>query len=409
MVNILSTLLVSALLVVNASGNLIAGRQTSVTDKQCGSLMCVSAKVNGSNVDYVLSSLGKRPLGWMGMGFGRMMANSPMVIMWQNEGKVILSQRKAPREQMPTVDPNPPRIATLVDSLSSIAGDSSSFGYTIPANGDTKQFIIFAYGTQAPGSSAVDATITQHEEFRTVQINLSGTSSSPTTSGSGTSPTKQPTSEHGTSPSDDIPLLPFERMIVAHAIFLVVGFLLFLPTGALVARYLRIITPTWFIGHWTAQFFLAGPAIIIGVALGIRAVSKVGAPHLSDTHTKLGVALFVLYIFQVVLGSIIHWVKPRNTTRRPIQNYAHAVIGLLIIALAMYQVHLGFTVEWPKVTGREPLPHGVNVFFYVWIAFITVAYFAGLALLPKQFKQEEESQRLPIADEREDYEYRDRD
>ncbi|GLB37082.1 putative protein with possible catecholamine-binding domain present in a variety of eukaryotic proteins [Lyophyllum shimeji] len=397
MVKALSTLFVSALLVVNACANLIAGRQAAVTDKQCGSLMCVSATVNGSNVEYVLSSLGKRPLGWMGMGFGRVMASSPMVIMWANDGKVVLSQRSAPREVMPTVDPNPPRIATLVDSLTSLTGDTSSFGYSIPANGDTQQWIIFAYGTQAPGSSAIDAVITQHYEFRTVQLDLSG-GSSPTSSGSGSSPTQQPS-----NPSHDIPFLPYQRMIIAHAIFCVVGFLLLLPAGALLARYLRTFTPTWFTGHWLAQFAVAGPTIIAGVALGIQSVSKAGAFHLNDDHKKLGTALFVLYFVQVVLGAVIHWVKPQDRTRRPIQNYGHAVLGLLIIALAMYQVHLGFTEEWAKTTGREPLPNGVYILFWLWIAFITVLYFAGLTFLPKQFRQESQPQRLPISDSVEEY------
>ncbi|KAF5385965.1 hypothetical protein D9615_002538 [Tricholomella constricta] len=401
-----SFLLVFAVLVAKATGNLIAGRQTTVTDRKCSSLMCVSAIVNGSSVDYVLSSLGKRPLGWMGMGFGRAMANTPMVIMWVNDGKVILSQRIAPQEVMPTVDPNPPRVATLADSLTSIAGDSSNFGFSVPATIDTQQFIIFAYGTDSPGSSEVDADLRQHYEYRTVLLDLSGRSSTTTTSGSGTNPTKAPSGGN----SDDIPLLPYQRMIVAHAIFCVVGFLLFLPAGALLARYLRTYTPTWFTGHWVAQFLVAGPTIIVGIALGIGSVTKAGAMHLNDTHKKLGVAIFVLYGIQLTLGAIIHWVKPRNTTRRPVQNYFHAVLGLLIIALAMAQVHSGFTVEWSKTTGREPFPNSVNILFYVWISLVTVLYFGGLALLPRQYRQESLPKRLPVTDDDEDnYVYRDRD
>jgi hypothetical protein len=44
-----------------------------------------------------------------------------MVIMWANaDGTVTLSQRTAPREVMPTVDPNPPRVATLSHALTSV-------------------------------------------------------------------------------------------------------------------------------------------------------------------------------------------------------------------------------------------------------------------------------------------------
>ncbi|KAG6830162.1 hypothetical protein H0H92_001891 [Tricholoma furcatifolium] len=277
-----------------------------------------------------------------------------------------MSQRIAPREVMPTVDPNPPRIATVVDSLTSLSGDNSSFGFSIPANSDTQQFVIIAYGTDSPDSSDPSATLRQHYEFKTVLLDLSQGGTGTTTSGSA-APTKTSSTEHGTNPSDDIPLLPYQRMIVAHAIFCVVGFLLFLPSGALLARYLRTFTPTWFVGHTVAQFWLAGPTIIIGVSLGVKAVTTSGAMHLNDTHKRLGVAIFFLYFVQLILGAVIHWIKPRNTSRRPIQNYAHAVIGLLIIAMAMYQVHDGFQNEWPRTTGRETLSNGVSILYYIWI------------------------------------------
>ena len=51
-----------------------------------------------------------------------------------------------------------------------------------------------------------------------------------------------------------IPLLPFEKYIIAHAIFCVIGFLGLLPLGALVARYTRTFTPKWYTAHWIIQF-----------------------------------------------------------------------------------------------------------------------------------------------------------
>jgi hypothetical protein len=52
-------------------------------------------------------------------GFGRYMANSPMVVVWPSRGSdgnynsVTLSQRKAPYETMPKPDPHPPFKARL--------------------------------------------------------------------------------------------------------------------------------------------------------------------------------------------------------------------------------------------------------------------------------------------------------
>ena len=54
-------------------------------------------------------------------GFGNRMANSAMVIMWPNSnGSITISQRTAPGHVMPTVDTNPPRVATVSTSLSSV-------------------------------------------------------------------------------------------------------------------------------------------------------------------------------------------------------------------------------------------------------------------------------------------------
>ncbi|KAI9061724.1 hypothetical protein FKP32DRAFT_1677918 [Trametes sanguinea] len=194
-----------------------------------------------------------------------------------------------------------------------------------------------------------------------------------------------------------IPLFPFEKYIIAHAIFCVIGFLGFLPLGALLARYTRTYTPSWFTAHWICQLALAGPTIIIGVSLGIHAVNLAESGPVNDVHKKWGITIFVLYLVQLAIGLTIHYVKPRawasGRGRRPVQNYFHAVFGLLIIAFAMFQVRTGFRSEWPAQTGRGSVGNGANGFWYFWIIFISVLYFAGLGFLFRQFKQEREARR----------------
>lgn len=59
-------------------------------------------------------------------GFGHFMGDSAMVIMWPTRDEdgsyasVTLSQRKAPFETMPTLDPDPPFLATLDLSETSV-------------------------------------------------------------------------------------------------------------------------------------------------------------------------------------------------------------------------------------------------------------------------------------------------
>ncbi|KAI0745649.1 hypothetical protein C8Q76DRAFT_604670 [Earliella scabrosa] len=193
-----------------------------------------------------------------------------------------------------------------------------------------------------------------------------------------------------------IPLFPFEKYIIAHAIFCVIGFLGLLPLGALVARYTRTFTPKWYTAHWIIQFAIAGPVIIIGVSLGFHAVVLAASGGANDVHKQWGVAIFVLYLAQLAFGATIHYWKPKawakGQGRRPYQNYFHAVSGLLIIALAMFQVRTGFRSEWPAQTGRGPISNGANVFWYVWIILLSIAYFAGvILLLQRQFRQEQDA------------------
>jgi len=370
-------------------------RQTSSVkgDSTCGNSLCVSATVNGSTTSYVLSSLGNTKVGWMAIGFGSQMVNTPMVIMWMNsDGTATLSQRKASSEAMPTVDSSPSRTATLATGLSVLSTAKPTLAFQVATNSDTTQQLIYALGTTNPGSSAVNAALIQHVDYGVIQLDLSKTPTSTSTGSSSTS-TSYGTGSGSDSGSLEIPLKDYEKLIIAHAILCVIGFLLVLPAGALLARYLRtfVAGPVWFKSHAFIQFFIGGPIILVGVMLGVGAVSKSGALHLDDDHKRWGIAIFVLYLFQCLLGAFIHYVKEKNRVRRPPQNYTHAILGLLVIAFALYQVHSGYDTEWPLTTGRDPLPPAVNVLFWVWVALLPILYGAGLAFLPKQYRQERNS------------------
>ncbi|KAG7098256.1 hypothetical protein E1B28_000218 [Marasmius oreades] len=356
---------------------LVAGAATvngTTGDSFCSSLMCITATLNGTTVEYLLSSRGRTP-GWMAMGFGKTMAGSPMVIMWANsDGTLTLSQRQASDYVEPQLVDSPPRFATL----SSPASGDIKYAFTIPHDGKTTQNLIWAFGSTNPGSSDPRATLLQHLDSGPTVLDLSKTIT--------------PGSDIPSGGSVNIPLQPYQRLIVAHAIFCVFGFLFFLPAGALLARYLRTFSNVWFKGHWILQWLLAGVCIVIGIALGIRSVVEAKAKHFDDTHKKWGIALFVLYIVQCLLGAFIHFLKPANPwpTARPVQNYLHAVLGLLTIGLAFYQVRSGYKYEWPMVTGRGDLGKGVDIVWYVWVVLIPVLYAVGLAFLPKQYRQEGE-------------------
>ncbi|CAL1705877.1 unnamed protein product [Somion occarium] len=375
-------------------------------DAVCTDLLCVGGLVNGSTVTYTLQSLGAANLGWMAMGFGAQMANTPMVIMWSNsDGSITLSQRKAPAEIMPTVDSNPPRKATAEPSLSSLSGSNPKLAFTIPADSSVGNSIIWAFSTNNPGDSAEGAQLVQHLNSGPTSLNLANTISAssrdptnPISTLSGGSSSGSGSGSGTGSGSVSIPLQSYQKMLVAHGLLSTIGFLIILPIGALLARYLRTFSNTWFRGHWIIQLALGGPIIIAGVALGFAGVHQSGAPHVADDHKRWGIAIFVLYFGQIALGTAIHYIKPRSfvvNKRRPLQNYFHAVLGLLIIALAFYQVRTGFMHEWPTTTGRSPVSNAANIVWYIWVVLMPVLYAAGLILLRRQFKQERVTKQDP--------------
>ncbi|CAK5265915.1 unnamed protein product [Mycena citricolor] len=381
-------------------------------DSACTTNMCISAVLNGSTTQYTLASTGKQSVGWMAMlvtlsscftslipgsGFGTVMAGSPMVIMWPNSnGSVTISQRSAPTEQMPTLVANPARVATLDTALSTTSGNPQ-FVFTIPSDSSTAQNLIFGFCDTNPGTADPSATLQMHIENGNLNLDLSKALNS--SSGSSTS-------SSSTQTSGSSMLSSTQRMIIAHAIVSVIAFALLLPSGILLARYLRTFTPTWYTGHWIAQLGLAGPAVIVGISLGFAAAGPIrskildqhkvfsrcpiitAADNIRDLQTT-GIVLLVLYLLQVALGAVIHFVKPKNSTRRPIQNYFHALLGLTIIGLGLYQIHDGYSRQWTYYSGLGLVASGVNKLWIVWSTLIPVLYVLGLLLfLRKQYRQE---------------------
>ncbi|TBU25164.1 CBD9-like protein [Dichomitus squalens] len=372
------------------SGAAAGSNSTSgvTTGTVCEDYMCISGTINGSTTTYVMQSTGKAKLGWMAVGFGQTMANTPMVIMWPNsDGSITVSQRQAPSEVMPTLVSNPPRVATADQSGSDLTGTQPKLAFTIETSGGTSQPIIWAFSDTNPDSSAQDATIVQHLDSGPTTLDMSTSVSSGNTS----DPVSDPNAKTG---DNSTPMLQYQKMIVAHALLCTIGFLILLPAGALLARYTRTFHNAWFRGHWVFQFAVAGPVITAGIILGIDAVATQPSAQLADTHKKLGLGLWIIYYFQCVLGFVIHRWKPLSWTvdkKRPAQNYGHAVLGLLIVALAFYEVRIGFHHEWDTLSGRPPIGKGADIVWYIWVALIPIAYLAGLVLLPKQFRQERPS------------------
>lgn len=435
--------------------------QAATGGQFCGTNLCVNAVVNGNSVTYQLvSPFAIDKLGWMAVGFGTEMPNSPMVITWPNsDGTITISQREATEHVMPRVVANPTDIATLAAGNTILSANSTiiAFTYPLPSAPQNAVPMIWSYSTKKPSSSAVDATIVQHDKMGTATMDLSqsvnalatGTGATTTVVGTSTQtiiPLPTGASSHESS-NEDIPLTDSEKTIRTHGILMTTGVLLCLPIGIFIARFSRTVSflkGRWFTAHWFVQFIVSGPIIISGWFI---AYNFVGEDHFRDSHTRVGLLLLLLYIVQMLLGAIIHFFKPKrsplpplepyyagepeSSTRlqpmseptlfgggrspahpgkpsaqdtmlpaiagRPIQNYAHALLGLTIIALGLYNVHEGYGDEWLIIFGSRVSEvlflRQMRAWWTAMIIIIPLVYVAGLSLLPRQWRQETNARR----------------
>ncbi|KAJ7866056.1 hypothetical protein B0H14DRAFT_2573603 [Mycena olivaceomarginata] len=199
------------------------------------------------------------------------------------------------------------------------------------------------------------------------------------------------------------PLTTFENKARIHAHVAFFAYLVALPLGIFIARYLRTFTNSsrtgrrsWFWPHAIVNFVITGPLVFTGFALGYQTTSMGGELHFVDPHQKVGLALLVMYVIQVFLGAFIHWVKLpfRFPGGRHPQNYLHAILGLATVALATWQTHYGLWIEWAYVTGNgHPVNWRCKDFWLAIVVVIWSLYAIGLFLLPRQFRQEAASRR----------------
>ncbi|KAN0107376.1 hypothetical protein V8E52_010207 [Russula decolorans] len=186
-------------------------------------------------------------------------------------------------------------------------------------------------------------------------------------------------------------LTEYEKKVRTHALLMGIAFLVIIPIGVLIARYLRTFTNRWWWAHWLINFVVAGPLIFAswGEASSATDISEMPMDH----HKRVGFAILALYIAQIVIGMFIHFVRIPFLfiAHRPPQNYLHAILGLVILAMAGYQIYDGIYTEWPLMTGN--IPPVKDSAKHAWLALLIIfwtLYVLGLAFLPRQYRQERE-------------------
>ncbi|KAK0528773.1 hypothetical protein OC842_004453 [Tilletia horrida] len=180
-----------------------------------------------------------------------------------------------------------------------------------------------------------------------------------------------------TSPSRDLSL-PSTRVIIAHITFMIAGWMLTIPLGALIARYGRTYF-RWFPTHRAIQL-LGLLFVTVGFALAVEFhMLSPGLTHFSTRHGQLGLAIFILGWFQALIGQVGHRLLHKHQLRY--LSFFHILFGITLFGLAVYQVSLGFQ-EWLYLP-----PSWVPNVFYGWAGLVFLLYAFGFTLLPRELRQ----------------------
>lgn len=155
-------------------------------------------------------------------------------------------------------------------------------------------------------------------------------------------------------------LTQYHKIILAHAIMGVMVFLFLIPFSVMTARFYSR-RPGWAIKYHAQMNILAGILLLAVFILGFFAVGQ--ERSLTNPHHGIGVAIFVLFVVQIVGGRLIR----KITKIRSLRITIHQWFGRTIALLGIVQVPLGLTLYGsPKFT---------FILYAVWMAFLLLLYF----------------------------------
>ncbi|KAL6871978.1 hypothetical protein J3F83DRAFT_733328 [Trichoderma novae-zelandiae] len=152
----------------------------------------------------------------------------------------------------------------------------------------------------------------------------------------------------------------YHTIILAHGVMAAMVFLFLVPFSVMLARFYSR-EPGYAIRyHARLQVF----SCLLLLATFILPFFAVGPKRsLSNPHHGIGVAIFVMFIVQLVGGRIIH----RITKLRSLRVTLHQWLGRALALLGIVQIPLGLTLYGsPKV---------LFILYAVWMAFLVAVYF----------------------------------
>ncbi|BGP54871.1 hypothetical protein JCM8202_003380 [Rhodotorula sphaerocarpa] len=368
----------------------------------------LSVVANASHALYVLNaSTPVSAIGWLGTGTGSSMGNADYIVAWPDvsgsSANWTLSHRvpahsahDMPELASSTAGSDTQAYFQLVPNLTT-TDPSSPYGavaFLRPLQPDSNYPIksgvktslqspqtsfIYASGSQNPGSASPSASFAQHDQpHGSTSLNMTEPIVLATMAADTAGPNATKSKGKGGSK---------RSIVIAHAVLGSVAFLILSPAAVLTARFGRDRIP-WLLPHWVLNS-LSVACVIATFGLGAYATGN----GFHDTHTRLGLALFILVIIQATLGVVGHRTKrTRLTSSRPsFKPYSpevdrpgfpfvrlfHVLIGLTTIGLGYWQIETGISSdgEWNrKMSKAGSVPTAVVVIFWILVGVEIAAY-----------------------------------
>lgn len=157
----------------------------------------------------------------------------------------------------------------------------------------------------------------------------------------------------------------YHNIIKAHAVIAVIAFLVLLPFSVMFARFYSKVPGRGVRMHIYLNILVLGLSTVVFI-LGFMAVGP--ERSLTNPHHGIGVAIYVMLIWQTIVGN---WIrkkfKKKGYRRPPIKLMLHQWIGRATAILGVVQVPLGLVLYGS--------PKWTFVLYAIWMAFLLLFYF----------------------------------
>ncbi|KHO00649.1 Cytochrome b561/ferric reductase transmembrane [Metarhizium album ARSEF 1941] len=152
----------------------------------------------------------------------------------------------------------------------------------------------------------------------------------------------------------------YHRIVLAHGVMGALIFLLLVPVSVMLARFYSR-EPGYAVVYHAQLHVFSGLMLLAVFILGFFAVGP--ERNLTNPHHGIGVAIFVLFLLQLVGGRLVRHI----TKFRSLRITMHQWSGRAIALLGIVQVPLGLTLYGS--------PKYLFVLYALWMSFLFLVYF----------------------------------